>query len=185
MDIQNQDLTSTKAFSKGFVIRLDALFEALGVRQYGRITRTAEWSRLSVAGARKLFQDDRPPNEKAFESLSLSIQTEATKQGKEVGLEKIKQFLLYGGINPLKPRQQKNYFQKLDPLAQASVHMALADAGKTQQINIITDFTKTQLEYLLNKLAEVHTEKAIGFATKEMQEIATSLVTLAKSNILL
>lgn len=185
MEIDNQELPSTKAFKPGFALRLDNILEALGVRYHGRMTRAAEWSGLSVAGARKIFNDDRPPKEKAFEKICNSIQSEAVKRGKHVEQETISNYLLYGGRNPLTQLQVSNSFKKLDLLGQASIHIALSDAGKSQGINIFTDITRTQLEYLLNKLSEIHIEKKIEFNSAEMRDIAASLLTLSKRDILL
>lgn len=183
--------TELKAFTSGFSARVDTLFDALGIRTYGRGALLAEWTGLTRAGARKMYTEDRPPkSDEAMKGMSAGFASVAANSGKWSGVtgRDIEQYLLQGGVNPLKQNtkvEKRRSFSKLDTLAQAKIFMLIDERVRKVGFNALTDLPPSQVESLVEKVAEVHTSQNLDPGSKQMTEIVDALIKLAQSNVLI
>lgn len=180
-----------KAYSAGFSSRVDALFDAMGIRPHGRGVLLAEWTGLSKSGARKMHTEDRPPSsDDALKMLALGFKKAAEHIGKSKGVSvvEIEHYLLHGGPNPLLEIAKagvRKHFSTLGTLTQAKIYLLLDEGGKKRGINIFVDLTSEQLENLIEKISEIHVTQNLEFNSSQMEEIVGALIKLARSNVLI
>ncbi len=180
---------------QGFTVRLDDVLELAGYRAYGRQKVVSQFTGLTKAGVKKMYQEDRPPRPDTLNKLLDELLNVLSEKDIEFAKTQLKSYLLHNKGNLTSKEDQPEdsssngkfdiaEFVRADPVYTSQVIINIDNKAKSLGINPADDIKPSDMKLIQFRIISYCHKNRPPIESEKVDGMIESLFELATQQLL-